>query len=1017
MRSLLRRSLTQLAIIMLFTVCLSAQTNNSILKTNDLTDGLVAYYPFSGSTKDESGNGYDATNYGAVLTTDRFGTGNSAYYFNGETNWIEAGLNVKEPTGTISLWFKAEELENSMLFCQIHHPYSAATLNYKLSNNGNDEGFLDIRSDENINAGISTKRVTSLNEWHHLVCIWGEEGSRLYLDNELQGKTDLTYYDNSSTINMGIGCYNGHHPRAHYFHGTIDEFRIYNRALSYSEIQELYYENGWKGYSNIQVFDIPDQTIFLVENQGFDEIELNKYIFDEKYNFSDIEWQINGSNLLKTEIIGEQDNRKIKITNPNNAIGTFKYTVKAINPSGLSSEDEINLTIKNLPEYIAVESDWLDTYQKRINQIRRGDLTFKILDEENSPIENAYVKIKLLRHEFDWGSAIDNYYRKLNTDEYNWLKKEFLQLFNKAVFENEFKWFAMEPQNGTMNFENVDADLAWAEINDINYRGHTLIWGGWRDDQNPIWTHPEIKDGVKDTTVNRLTKAELVNACSTRVAETISNYKTRINEFDVINEPIHEKYLSSYIGESINWNAYKWAKEANKNSKLYVNDFNILMGGSAEVYKKTIQQLLSNGAPIDGIGIQGHLGSTLNWQVIRANIDLLSELGLPIKITEFDMESESLDENTQAFYYDLMMRLAFSHKNINGFIFWGFYDKIHWKKNAGLIDKNKNYKESYKVVDYLIHDLWTTNSSNVTDQSGIVTFDSSYFGKYLVEVETASGDSESFTLDYFADQKDNTITLRTNFRNILMSEGETNSLDDIQNSGTFIKTTANENNTELQLEIFKETPEGALPITEQSIKGINDYINIEITSGSVEWPIFIKLFFTQKDLDDAGLDKQDLKGIYFWDEAQNQWILYSESGDNSTTSVVTDTITIADKKYEGYLWANAYHLTKMRGGSIDTTLISIQNSQEIPFSFYIKQNYPNPFNPNTSINFGLPSNSNVKIDIYNAIGQKVKTVLNKKMFAGHHSITFDGSALSSGLYFYKITAGNFVQVKKMLLMK
>ncbi len=85
--------------------------------------------------------------------------------------------------------------------------------------------------------------------------------------------------------------------------------------------------------------------------------------------------------------------------------------------------------------------------------------------------------------------------------------------------------------------------------------------------------------------------------------------------------------------------------------------------------------------------------------------------------------------------------------------------------------------------------------------------------------------------------------------------------------------------------------------------------------------------------------------------------------------------------------------------------------------FKLSQNYPNPFNPSTTISFALPKQADVKLNVYNPIGEKVVELLNGNISAGYHQVNFDGSNLSSGLYFYKISAGNFVSVKKMMLLK
>lgn len=104
------------------------------------------------------------------------------------------------------------------------------------------------------------------------------------------------------------------------------------------------------------------------------------------------------------------------------------------------------------------------------------------------------------------------------------------------------------------------------------------------------------------------------------------------------------------------------------------------------------------------------------------------------------------------------------------------------------------------------------------------------------------------------------------------------------------------------------------------------------------------------------------------------------------------------------------------------SVTSVDGEEELPLSYSIEQNYPNPFNPTTTINYSLPEANFVTIKIYNMLGQEVKTLLSEEVKAGRHNVNWNGEnnfgiKVSSGTYIYRITAGEFVQAKKMILLK
>ena len=94
-----------------------------------------------------------------------------------------------------------------------------------------------------------------------------------------------------------------------------------------------------------------------------------------------------------------------------------------------------------------------------------------------------------------------------------------------------------------------------------------------------------------------------------------------------------------------------------------------------------------------------------------------------------------------------------------------------------------------------------------------------------------------------------------------------------------------------------------------------------------------------------------------------------------------------------------------------------QNGNGIPHKYALNQNYPNPFNPATKISFDIPNSGLVTIKVYNVLGKEITTLVNEFQNAGSYTAEFYGSGLSSGTYFYRIQAGEFSQVKKMLLIK
>ncbi len=152
------------------------------------------------------------------------------------------------------------------------------------------------------------------------------------------------------------------------------------------------------------------------------------------------------------------------------------------------------------------------------------------------------------------------------------------------------------------------------------------------------------------------------------------------------------------------------------------------------------------------------------------------------------------------------------------------------------------------------------------------------------------------------------------------------------------------------------------------------------------------------------------------DGAEVSSFAFDSKADSTGENGVSDLFTVASA---------GTHAVKITGSGanvdklqlIQRTFTGVNDRNNLPNQFSLSQNYPNPFNPTTTINFNLAKSSNVNLYIYNILGQRVAHLVNGFMDAGKHSIKFNASNFASGVYIYRIEAGNFKANRKMVLLK
>jgi hypothetical protein len=211
----------------------------------DLNAGLVAHYPFDGNAQDVTGNGNDGTVNGATLTADRFGNADSAYNFDGVNDYIDMKdspyiQSLVFGHGTVLTWFKTYSTKWGDIIGYFDAGQGEDGFVIRYQQNGE---IYFILGDSSGNNGAYQLRVPNLggNKWHHVAGVWDGNKICLYVDGNLVGSELYVaiseYY--SKPVRLTVGAYPSD-PSIVTFKGRIDDIRIYNRALSKSEIQQLY---------------------------------------------------------------------------------------------------------------------------------------------------------------------------------------------------------------------------------------------------------------------------------------------------------------------------------------------------------------------------------------------------------------------------------------------------------------------------------------------------------------------------------------------------------------------------------------------------------------------------------------------------------------------------------------------------------------------------------------------------------------------------------------------------------
>jgi endo-1,4-beta-xylanase len=317
--------------------------------------------------------------------------------------------------------------------------------------------------------------------------------------------------------------------------------------------------------------------------------------------------------------------------------------------------------------------------------------------------------------------------------------------------ENCMKPERIHPSENRYTFETADAMVDWCQKNGLKVWGHTLGWHG----QTPRWFFQDSSNSAiasaatsappaGDTSRQRrgpgfiagplASKEVVLERLKNHIMTVVGRYKGRITGWDVFNESIADggdgttenlRTFSWYkaVGPEVLNMAFKWAHEADPKAQLYYNDYNIEQGAVENKGKHAsslllLKRLIKEGAPITGVGIQGHWHLNTNLADVEKAIENYASLGLKVSITELDVTATGNNSGAmgvnqgdrtipaenfvkQAEVYKKLFEIFNRHADvIDRVTFWGLSDTRSWRRNQQplLFDGELNAKPAFDAV-------------------------------------------------------------------------------------------------------------------------------------------------------------------------------------------------------------------------------------------------------------------------------------------------------------------------------
>lgn len=1047
--------------------------------SSNSVNNLLAYYPLNGNVIDSSGHNYNGKNYNVTPTTDRHGKVDSAMHFNGKNAWIS--LEQVPPSAftvyafTLSYWFRTDFKGDQTILQTSDGKAAGQALLGASTINQQTLGVVYRRGNNGPKVELFKNIDLTDNKWHNITIVrdTAKHVGELYIDGQLS----LTKDDNFSSLpitpqsyfRFGYGTYSLQNYTS-YFSGDMDDIRLYNYALSDSQVKALYDNNSGGNTGNNSIKGIVSDLNEIngdIHNQPLSNTQVSLYNGSSKigqlqtdstgtFQFNDLS-EGTYSIVLSHSFTNNLSNQNLKwsfsrTTSQDPFNLTMPYSLFERNDTLISKLS--NLKNKNgiLLNIFGYNNLFLKSYDTNsLNGLINSWETTSKESEYNSidsTIIRTYIANYLMIHEFTNASnstfqacnalaniiaeffVTDQFFKKINANIALRKAQGTLGKFSASIMQtliNKMDFLLNEtliklPVNfissalpNPYNNEIPQAlDVTLKTVDQVIYDDKSFQSSILKNAGTAV-----LKDLSSTLASNYILGEYYVNTTQKNLDELTTNsqnYSISSNSLDAYRKVVKGKNSPSYI------DFY-----TKKTDKIVQDSKDLSKAGDLANTMSNVTKYAAKALAVSGVGTSwGGILYGLSYALKGASIvSYLGAVTFPA-IRTYQITQEIPQGISLTYHPDQPLQkvvpeespirhIAYSNANLNHYKDVLETSVISYNQVLNQIislikqgDKQSAINLFSKLLDVdndLSKNLLISQSPIYATANQIYQSDSTFQHQYGVLANDNYHNNiyrialYARLLTYATDStssQNNVISIADSVQQQLKTTSET-----INNVTQRVSTTPAPPFLIVSQDSFSDST-----ITYGNTFTLTAAINNTGTSTAR------KILVTMQA--DSATDILTSKSITI-DSLQA-----GKTDSVSWKMVVSDTTKVSFNYLIKLKSENARVLSSNGTFSVtdrntETGINGIGNQQ--PSHYNLAQNYPNPFNPTTNIRYTLPASQHVTIEVYNTLGQLVAKLIDKYQAAGSYTIHFDAHELPSGMYIYRLKAGNFTETKKMMLIK